>query len=180
MFARKAQKVAVEPAVITIPVATRNLPTPAPADYIATCEAIGAHQLSALVKLTTILALEVGRIYNRDEVNRFLISQCPKGLQVTWKHLSGRSFTGTRSWRYEKVNPYSVEFVQVLGERKYDKMVPTSVLNLVGMIEKEAPGTFGYYVSDYAVPTPDPFLMVYQPDTDRDFVVAHWDEPNWK
>jgi hypothetical protein len=59
----------------------------------------------------------------------------------------------------------------------YDKAVPLRVLKEVKLIENEVP-TAHFFVSDYAIVRPDPFIMVTQRDVAR-IVFDVWDEPDF-
>jgi hypothetical protein len=61
----------------------------------------------------------------------------------------------------------------------YDKLVPMRVLKRVQQIENEFPiSGLSFFVSDYAVPKPDPFIMVTYPRA-RMIILDVWDEPDF-
>jgi hypothetical protein len=55
---------------------------------------------------------------------------------------------------------------------------PLHVLKLVRQIEDAAPVPVFFFVSDYSVADPDPFLMV-KTEKGLPFVIAAWREPGW-
>ena len=62
--------------------------------------------------------------------------------------------------------------------RPYDKAVPIHILRRVQKIQEKFGAEALFFVSDYAVPNPDPFIMVTALDVDR-IVFGVWDEPTF-
>jgi hypothetical protein len=62
--------------------------------------------------------------------------------------------------------------------RPYDKPVPFEVLQNVKLIEAKFPDTLNFFVSDYAVVDPDPFIMCHTWDM-TGIVFGVWDEPQF-
>lgn len=62
--------------------------------------------------------------------------------------------------------------------RRYDKAVPLHILKQVQIVEEEFEEQVGFFVSDYAVTDPDPFIMVTALDIDR-IIFGVWDEPSF-
>lgn len=69
--------------------------------------------------------------------------------------------------------------------RPYEQLVPIPVLENVAMIKERFGDHVKFFVSDYATPRPDPFIMVRPAmcnsglDKDYHFIFAHWDEPGF-
>lgn len=62
----------------------------------------------------------------------------------------------------------------------YDKLVPAYILEDVKTIEGEFGGKVAFFVTDYAVKDPDPFIMVTSPHiSSKKFVFGAWDEPGF-
>lgn len=181
MFNRHAQKSVVATMNYhTVPVPTVKI-VPSPSrDHLAVCEAIGAKHITALARMEMVLAIEVGKLYSLQEVNLFLLSLCPAGKEVQWLPLCGRTIKERRRWTYWTNNESNEVFVCIMPAPKYARPVPMKALSLIQTIEKEVPDTFGYYVSDYGDPAPDPFLLVRNEDTNSERIVLHWDEPKWE
>jgi hypothetical protein len=61
----------------------------------------------------------------------------------------------------------------------YAHTVPLHVLERVAKIEREFTGRAFFFVSDYAAPDPDPYLMVTD-GRGTPFVTDRWAEPSWQ
>lgn len=66
----------------------------------------------------------------------------------------------------------------VHNEGSYDKLIPAHVLRDVQKIEVEFKDQVKFFVSDYKVPNPDPFIMVTALQM-LDVVFGIWDEPGF-
>ncbi|HBP00777.1 MAG: hypothetical protein UY41_C0016G0005 [Candidatus Moranbacteria bacterium GW2011_GWE1_49_15] len=64
------------------------------------------------------------------------------------------------------------------GYSQYDKFVPPHILRLVKKISERFP-KLAFFVSDYAVPNPDPFIMMMTEGIDP-IVFGVWDEPTFE
>lgn len=62
--------------------------------------------------------------------------------------------------------------------RPYDKAVPAHILRHVKKIQDKFGDNVKFFVSDYAVPNPDPFIMVTAEDVEK-IVFGVWDEPGF-
>lgn len=62
--------------------------------------------------------------------------------------------------------------------RSYDKLIPAPILRRVKLIETQFPNKFLFFVSDYADPHPDPFIMLTAEDVPP-VVFGVWDEPGF-
>ncbi len=62
--------------------------------------------------------------------------------------------------------------------RPYDKLVPIHILRQVQKIQDRFGDKVLFFVSDYAVPNPDPFIMVTALDV-QNIVFGVWDEPKF-
>ena len=60
--------------------------------------------------------------------------------------------------------------------RRYDKAVPIHILKQVKTIQDEFGDQVGFFVSDYTVPVPDPFIMVTAAGVEN-IIFGVWDEP---
>lgn len=60
--------------------------------------------------------------------------------------------------------------------RPYDKAIPIDILRNVKKIQDKFEDKVYFFVSDYSVPQPDPFIMVTALDVPR-IVFGVWDEP---
>jgi len=60
----------------------------------------------------------------------------------------------------------------------YSKLVPARTLEKVKLIESKFPDKLRFYVSDYVVPNPDPFIMVTAVGV-RTLIFDVWDEPGF-
>ena len=65
-----------------------------------------------------------------------------------------------------------------MSNTPYDKLVPGHILNDVKTIEQRFAGRVHFFVSDYGVPVPDPFIMVTAYTMKR-VVFGAWDEPGF-
>jgi hypothetical protein len=63
--------------------------------------------------------------------------------------------------------------------RRYAHTVPLHALERVAKIEREFTGRAFFFVSDYAAPDPDPYLMVTD-GRGTPFVTDRWAEPGWQ
>jgi hypothetical protein len=63
-------------------------------------------------------------------------------------------------------------------DRPYTQTVPFHILNRVRLIERGFTGRAFFFVSDYAVSFPDPFLMV-RVSGGPPYVIGQWDAPCW-
>ncbi|OHA00725.1 MAG: hypothetical protein A3C07_03810 [Candidatus Sungbacteria bacterium RIFCSPHIGHO2_02_FULL_47_11] len=62
--------------------------------------------------------------------------------------------------------------------RPYDKAIPIHILRQVKKIQDHIGDRALFFVSDYAVPDPDPFIMVTALDVKR-IIFGVWDEPSF-
>lgn len=60
----------------------------------------------------------------------------------------------------------------------YSKLVPTKVLEKVKLLESKFPNKLRFYVSDYSIPNPDPFIMATAVGV-RNLIFDVWDEPDF-
>jgi hypothetical protein len=112
--------------------------------------------------------------YNFEEVMKFLTKQTPQTpekLKVSWEPLREKD-----TWNEWLPMSSSSSWPHPL----YAKKVPLQALQLVSDIEKYAPDAYNFYVSDYAVVRPDPFLAVGIKNGHQRRVIFHWDEPAFK
>lgn len=162
-----------------VPVPERRAVSPRPivefAEYKALAEKLGI-SCPALQdeELLDFFAREEILVYPKEKVEAFLRSRAPAGMLVAWlplRHVDPALAPPLTA-------PGSMLFDPPFRAFHYNKPVPLSTLKLVDQILTAFPKA-QFYVSDYAVPRPDPFLFVKLPGG-ASFVIDHWDEPDFK
>jgi hypothetical protein len=137
-------------------------------------------------QIMRFLAEEGIPVYNFTEVDKYLTYMARREDSVwIWRPLRERdkpqgwqwnghdeNWSRENSWRghdsYRPEWPY----------RPYDKAVPIRILRDVKKIQDRFRDSVLFFVSDYAVPNPDPFIMVTALDVHR-IVFGVWDEPSF-
>lgn len=123
------------------------------------------------------------KTYNYDKAWLFLSKRygyCTTGKTPkpgwTWVSLvSGQKLLSRSTW-WDYPNTYKSGYIDC--ERTYQKEIPLRTLGLVKEIKNEIP-ELCFFVSDVAIPRPDPFLSVTCEDMEI-IVIDHWDEPTFK
>ena len=142
--------------------------------------------------LCRLLQREEVLVYPLGKVNAFLQHKA-KRRNVVWKplrkvDLKRVAFKASGvGWHMEPElltdsgqHPKGADFRTAI----YRHAVPIQALKVVEKVEK-AMGLLGrrsvaFFVSDYEVPKPDPFLMIAGYGLERHYVVFHWDEPGFR
>jgi hypothetical protein len=115
--------------------------------------------------------------YDREKVDLYMRSMAKNNVWV-WRPL--------RKVDVGKLNQDGDRDVvlhgAVTGGQSYQHVVPFAVLTTVKQISEKFPEAL-FFISDYAAPRPDPFLMVTTKDLfERDiyYIVERWDEPGFR
>jgi hypothetical protein len=140
-------------------------------------------------KLKRFLVEQKIPTYNLAEVDRYLTHIARKNNAFwIWRPLrkqdkpQGWGWRGTRDTA-KGDDPYKGyghgSYMQQDWEyRPYDKAVPIHILRRVKKIQENFGNEVLFFVSDYAVSQPDPFIMVTALDVSR-IVFGVWDEPRF-
>jgi hypothetical protein len=136
-------------------------------------------------RLVRFLATEGIPTYDYDQVNAYMTAVAEADDKVwIWRPLreqdkpqgwewGGKPFKGNEnSWRGH--GSYHDEW----NYRPYNKAIPIHILRQVKKIQDHFGNSVLFFVSDYAVPNPDPFIMVTALDVRRT-VFGVWDEPSF-
>ncbi len=126
-------------------------------------------------------------VYNYREVDQYMASQAEKAGKVwIWRPLRERDkpqgwvWSGRASNESKTANQsrghgsYRDEFPY----RPYARAVPIHILRQVKRIQDQFGDRALFFVSDYADPNPDPFIMVTAMDVQL-IVFGVWDEPGF-
>jgi len=121
-------------------------------------------------------------LFNYDEVDRYLRDQI-KGSAEYWIWRPLRSKDKPDGWHWGPIRrnhnwDHNGSYKDGWAWRPYDKSVPLYILEQVHEIESQFDEGPLFFVSDYAVSNPDPFIMVTALDVKR-IVFGMWDEPNF-
>lgn len=160
---------------------TDALTTDALAEYVAVANEIGLESGALLrAKFLNFLQREEIPLFDYKRVQDFMNGlvrgkASPQGYQVVWvwKGLRAQDVTPNHwgdAHGYSNGGHHSFQ---------YNKAVPLDVLRTVAKVAKEFP-TATFHVTDYDVHRPDPFLGVKLPGIAGVFVIAVWDEPDFK
>lgn len=124
-------------------------------------------------------------VYDYKEVDRYLtvIARQQKKFWI-WRPLrerdkpQGWGWTGHHDEDDSEVPRGHGSYYDMWAYRPYDKAVPIHILRHVKTIQERFGDSVLFFVSDYAVPDPDPFIMVTALDVSR-IVFGVWDEPTF-
>jgi hypothetical protein len=91
---------------------------------------------------------------------------------------------GTWEWNVSQSGEWNVrqsdDYYRRFECSVYDKMVPLHILQDVKLLDKKFDGKVGFFVTDYAVPRPDPFILVSAPQESAERIIfGAWDEPGF-
>lgn len=187
MFGRN--KAVVTPVVLPIPSRPTARSVTAGSQSLGTYEAL-AKELNFLPaqlleeQLLRFLAEKQIQIYSYAEVDAYLAAIAEKdGKFWMWRPLrekdkpnyiwNGR-VTEKHSDQYRGHGSYRDEW----NYRPYNKAVPIHILRRVKDIQDRFGDQVKFFVSDYAVPDPDPFIMVTALDV-KNIIFGVWDEPGF-
>ncbi len=122
--------------------------------------------------------------YNLAEVDKYL-THIAREQQELWIWRPLREQDKPQGWEWRghanpKENEYTGHgsYLPKWEYRPYDKAVPIHILRRVQKIQEKFGDEALFFVSDYAVPNPDPFIMVTALDVSR-IVFGVWDEPTF-
>jgi len=150
--------------------------------YAQLAEEIDFHPPSLLIQRLKNFFAENGLpIYDLDKVERYMDTLSNRKDKV-WHWVPMRDVDHIADAR-QGGDSGSV----VPGAHVYTKEIPIQVLRLVQRIPTDLRSQFRFYVSDYTVPYPDPFLMVMprsvwnggRQNHHMRTVIAMWDEPGF-
>ena len=128
----------------------------------------------AIAMFKSFLASNDMPVFNLGEVTQYMDAKAQAAKQDwTWLPLRSKDFL--KSYPFPKA-PYS--------SQPYPFVVPAHALEKVVLIEREFGPRVYFYVADYNVPNPDPFLLAAIPSprdrgTEGLFVIDFWDEPGF-
>lgn len=127
-------------------------------------------------------------LYNYDEVNRWLKKKRQEaGLgSWCWRPLRGKDVITEYRWGWGRADGGWLDgFYMEAQCPPYDRLVPMHALEKVVKIEAKFGDKVKFFVSDYASPNADPFIMVrpakMDSSTDGSYhlVFDCWDEPGF-
>lgn len=117
------------------------------------------------------------KVYDYDSVSDYLKGKAEaQGKKFIWRPLRSQDKEAGYSWGgFGEHGSYHKHW----DYRPYAYAVPLRVLATVEKMVEQFGDKVKFFVSDYAVPKPDPFIMVTALDIPM-FVFDHWDEPDFK
>lgn len=161
--------------------------------YLKRANAIGYQPSASHVvyeRLKIVVAENNILVYDAKAVDDWLHLSVKKekkrGLTMVWKPLRGaldpnttRSLRDVR-YQFEKRNSSST-WGRIDWYRRYEKIIPEAVLSTAEVISRnfKEEDPLYFFVSDYEVVLPDPFLAVAIPGFPF-VIVDFWDEPGFK
>lgn len=146
-------------------------------------------------QLLRLLAENNIRVFDHDEVDRYLAAIAEaEGKMWIWRPLrdedrpdwgeGGAGESNHHGW-WGRTPKGSNEYVghgscrpKEHAYRPYHRAVPVHVLRKVDLIQNKFGPRVKFFVSDYAVPKPDPFIMVTARDVSH-IIFDVWDEPGF-
>lgn len=124
--------------------------------------------------------------YDGDEVDKYLAAHAEQEEKVwIWRPL--RECDQPEGWHWEGRESEVLGISEWEGHgsyrndwnyRPYEKAVPIHILRHVKKIQDKFGDRVLFFVSDYAVPDPDPFIMVTALDVNK-IIFGVWDEPGF-
>lgn len=136
------------------------------------------------IQLRRFLAEQQIQVYSYKEVDIYLATIAEKEGKVwIWRPLRGCDepnyrWNGRRPTGGGDLERGHGSYKDEWNYRPYDKAVPIHILRKVKKIQDEFDSHVKFFVSDYAAPNPDPFIMVTALGVDR-FIFGVWDEPGF-
>lgn len=137
-------------------------------------------------KLLLFLHEEKMPVYDYREVHKYLAVLANKEKKIwTWRPL--REKDKPNGWHWGDTvrdweggwSPGHGSYRDTWNYRPYDKAIPIHILRRVKKIQDQFEDKVLFFVSDYAVPQPDPFIMVTALDISR-IIFGVWDEPGFE
>lgn len=123
-------------------------------------------------------------IYNYADVDAYMAALAEEQGKIwIWRPLRERDKPNDWSWegrQSKRIRDYYGHgaYQDRWSYRPYDRAVPIHILRQVKKIQDKFGDKVLFFVSDYAVPDPDPFIMVTAPDVQK-IVFGVWDEPEF-
>lgn len=109
-------------------------------------------------------------IFNNEKVDKFLKGIASKdGKYWVWRPLKSA----------EPTSQFHATHHGQTVSAGYDKAVPLDILKRAGALKKKFGEKVDFFVSDYAVKDPDPFIMLKAKGIEQPIIFGVWDEPNW-
>lgn len=130
-------------------------------------------------ELRNFMAANSLPIYDTDQVEAYMASLAKKA-DKDWHWYPLRDMDRSREITVRST--FKIGRVFNGSTSLYSKEVPIHVLRLISRIPKHLRDEFGFFVTDYSVPNPDPFLMAVpfgRPNRELITVIAVWDEPGF-
>ncbi len=152
----------------------------APASYIKTAKALKVNS-AAIEEANMLQELHdhALKVYDYDKVDTFLYNTALKmGSNTRWVWKPLRDADMKESSNAWSIRP-QMGFIYL---KQYSRAVPERVLNLVANLLECIPDAI-FYVSDFEVVKPDPFLAITTKkllEEDKIYIIAQWDEPSFK
>ena len=182
MFGRQRQSAALEePALPEVPQPMRlsavDLGDATLQQYEQVAQSIGFHNPALLEQqICDFFFRNAICVYPYDKVSAYLDAL----VEVEKKRRKNRELVwcwkSLRKSDVGKLQPTRWEGNGLIVRQQYAAPVPLQALQLVQKITTRFPKGVYSYVSDIAVPRPDPFLAITAPGLPW-FVIDHWDEP---
>jgi hypothetical protein len=126
-------------------------------------------------------------VYDYRAVDRYLTRIANAEQKIwRWRPLRERDTTSCPSWAgHAKKDLAQREHYGHGGydrgreSQTYSRAVPIHILRRVKKIQDQFGNKVGFFVSDYASPNPDPFILVTAAEVDR-IIFGVWDEPGFE
>ena len=130
------------------------------------------------------------KLYDYDQVSAWLTKKKveAKATHWCWRALRNKDIITNYYWGYDREhNRWNDGFYSSKNDAccLYDRLVPLHALKKVAKIEARLGDHVRFFVSDYATPNPDPFIMVRPTKSDPgtvceyQFIFDAWDEPGF-
>lgn len=146
-------------------------------EYLALSESVGVDSpIVANELLKRCLKAERIFIYNTEHVEKYLKSMFTKSNQrLVWKPLRAKD-SDTTTYSFSTGSSTKNE------TGIYNRAIPGHALQKADTLIQafDRPDDLCFEVSDYEDVRPDPFLSVRIKNSDSRFVIAYWDEPNFR
>jgi hypothetical protein len=120
-------------------------------------------------------------IYPYETVAAFLDKVTPKNR--VWRWYTLREIDRETLMDFPRIYTYMDREIKCrLSKGVYHREIPFHALNKVDILLStyEKPTELLFFISEYDVPHPDPFLAVTAIGASTVFVIDHWDEPGFK
>ena len=146
--------------------------------HIRVTEALGYEPPALLeAKLLNYFKENGIKVYDYNSVFNYLKGKAEaQGKKFIWRPLRPQDTEVGYSWGgFNEHGSYHKHW----DYRPYTHAVPLRVLATVEKIVERFGNKVKFFVSDYAVPRPDPFIMVTALDVST-LVFDYWDEPDFK